>query len=224
MNSTFLFTSIYIILSLASLIGAFTQDDFLHLTIRFFLFPTLLLMYLLGVPKERQNKLYILMILFFGAGELFYVYPESYFKYTLFFYLISHLLFAITIYKDYLTEKSLSDILVFTLPFALPYSIVLLLFKGLNLEWLLIVITFGLVGCVNGSVVFINYAKTKNVKNYLFFVGFFILSLVDSLAGIYMFNIKNELFYLLSLTLDLIAKYLICRGFMLKKEDGLLVV
>lgn len=224
MNNTFLLTLVYIVLGFISLIGAFTQDVSLHFTVRVFLPLTLLVMYLLAVPKERRNKLYMLMILFFGIGELFYVYPEVYFKYSLLFYFVSHLLFIITVYKDYIVKKSFSNTLIFTLPFILPYSVILLLFKGLSLQWVLIVIVFGMVACVNGSVVFINYAKTKNIQNYLFFIGFFILSLVDSLAGIYMFNIRDELFYLLSLTLDLIAKYMICRGFMLTKEDGLLVV
>lgn len=223
MNSTFLLTSVYIILSFASLVGAFTQNDLLHFIVRIFLPFTLLLMYLLAVPKERRNKMYILTILFFGVGELFYVYPESYFKYALFFYFISHLLFTIIIYKDYLTEKSLSIISVFTLPFLLPYSIIFLLFKGLGVEWIFLITFFALFGSVNGSVVFINYAKTKNIQNYRFFIGFFILSLVDSLAGVYMFKIRDELFYLLSLTLDLIAKYMICRGFILTKKDGLLI-
>lgn len=224
MNNTFLLTLVYIVLGFISLVGAFTQDVFLHFIARVFLPLTLLLMYLLAVPKERRNKLYILMVLSFGIGELFYVYPQVYFKYSLLFYFVSHLLFIRTVYKDYIIKKSFSDILIFTLPFILPYSIILLLFKDLSLQWVFIIIVFVLVACVNGSVVFINYAKTKNVQNYLFFIGFFVLSLVDSLAGIYMFKIRDEIFYLLSLTLDLIAKYMICRGFMLTKEDGLLVV
>lgn len=223
MKNTLILTLAYAMFAIVSLYGAFNQDVILHFVARLFLFPILLIMYLLATPKKEINKLYVCMILIFGVGELFYVNPQSYFKYSLYCYFISHLLFIRIIYVKYLMNKQITDVIIFSLPFVLPYSVILLLFKDLDLQWSIIVAVFGIVACINGSVVFINYAKTRNIQNYLFFVGFFVLSLVDSLAGIYMFNLKDELFYLLSLTLDLMAKYMICRGFMLKRGDGLLV-
>lgn len=224
MKSTFLLSYIYAVLAVVSLVGAFTLNTTLHLGARIFLIPTLLGIYLSAVSKKDWNTLYILMIFLFGVGELFYVYVEDYFQFSLYFYLISHVLFIRIIYAKFLVNKSFFDIFSFSLPFLLPYSIILILYENLNLQWHIIVTLFGLIACVNGSVVLINYAKTRNIQNYLLFIGFFILSLVDTLAGVYMFNIRDELYYLLSLSLDLIAKYMICRGFSLKREDGLIIV
>lgn len=223
MKSTLILSGVYVVLALVSLIGAFTLNTDLHLGARIFLIPTLLVMYLLAIPKKELNWLYITMILTFGFGELFYVYVESYFQFSLYLYFLSHLIFTKIIYDKFLVDKSLFDIFSFSLPFILSYSIILLLYENVNLQWAITIIIFGLLASVNGSVVLINYAKTRNIQNYLFFTGFFVLSLVDSLAGVYMFKIRDELFYLLSLSLDLIAKYMICRGFLLKKEDGLII-
>lgn len=222
MKSTFLLSGVYLTLAVTSLIGAFTLNTNLHFWARVFLIPTLLSIYLLGTPKAKWNKLYIIMVFLFGAGELFYVYPEDYFHYSLAFYLISHLLFIKIIYDKHLINKSIFDVFSFSLPFLLPFSIILILFKNLTPKWTVTVVLFGIIACINGSVVLINYSKTRNIQNYLFFIGFFTLSLVSSLAGVYMFNIRDDLFYLLSLSLDLIAKYMICRGFLLKREDGLI--
>lgn len=223
MNSTLLLSGIYILLAITSLVGAFTLNNDLHLGTRILLFPTLLSMYMLGTPKKKWNKLYIAMILMFGIGGLFYVFVEDYFLHSLSFYFIAHLLFIKIIYDKHLINKSFLDIFSFSLPFILPFAIILLLYKNLTIQWVFIISIYIIVGAINGSVVLINYAKTKNIQNYLFFMGFFILSLVGSLAGVYMFNIRDELFYLLSLTLDLIARYMICRGFLLKREDGLII-
>lgn len=223
MNSTHLLSGVYILLAITSLVGAFTLNTDLHFGARTFLIPSLLSIYILGTPKKKWNILYIIMILLFGIGGLFYVFVEDYFLYSFGCYFIAHFLFTKTIYDNYLVNKSFFDIFSFSLPFLLPFSIILLLYQNLTIQWKLIFSIYIFLGAINGSVVLINYAKTKNIQNYLFFMGFFILSLVSSLAGVYIFNIRDDLFYLLSLTLDLIAKYMICRGFLLKREDGLIV-
>lgn len=223
MKRTFILTFVYMLLALVLLYAAFDLNLELHFIVRLFLFPVLLAMYLLAVPKKEVNKTYILMVFVFWISELFYADIRNYFEYCFYCYFIAHVLFIKIIYDKYLKVKSVTDVLTFSLPFILPYSVVLMLFKNLDLQWTVIVIVFGIIASINGSVVFINYARTKNIQNYLFFVGFFMISLVDSLTGVYIFNQEEELFYLLSLTLDLIAKYMICRGFMLRREDGLLI-
>lgn len=223
MKSTYIFSTIYAIITFCVL-NAIMYSDIEHQFIaKIFLSIILLSMYLFAVKKENVKKLYVLMLLFVGLGQIMFIFIEDYFYVSVFSYFSAHIVFSYIIYKKYLKKQSLFDIITFSLPFIFVFSVAYVLFD-INLDKGAKIIITGLVACLNASLILLNYANTRNVQNYLFFMGLFIWLMVDALSGVYMYSFKEEIFYLLAVMLDVIAQYMICRAFMLdapNKDDFL---
>lgn len=149
------------------------------------------------------------------AGQLFFIIPESYFSHTLYSYFIAHSLFATMVYIKYLRNKSFFDIFTFSLPFLLTFSTIYIMLEGLDFWWNVRILSFAPVICFNATIVLLNYITRKNTRNYLFFIAITIWLIVDALASVYMFNLREELYYAIVIVLDAVVQYLICRGIML---------
>lgn len=160
------------------------------------------------------------MLFFIALGEFLLIDPYQYFEYVIYSYFLSHVIFSVVIYNNYLRNESKFDVFTFSLPFLLTFSIVFILFN-LNLFWGIKVLILGISACINGSVVLLNYANSRTKQNYFFFVGGFIMLVADAFGGIYRFTAKEEINYFSSILFDFIAQYLIFRGFLLDaKEDN----
>lgn len=217
-NSTTILSLIYIIIVVFNLNAALDSNLNYEFISKFFLSITLLLIYVFAVKKEHFKKLYLVMLLFIGVGEVFYVFIDTHFYISIYSYMIAHLIFIYLISKHYLKKQSLFDIFTFSLPFLFIFSVAYVLFNIQFLEGIKIIIT-GIVACLNATLVLLNYANSRTVQNYLFFIGIIIWLMVDALSGVYMFNFKDEVYYLLTILLDAIAQYMICRAFILDGID-----
>lgn len=197
----------------------FIPNFSLKITIKILLTVVLIIMYLLKTPKQKYNYLYISSLISAGVGEVFFVMPDSYFSITIYGYLIAHILFTITVYKKHLENKSFFDVFTFSLPFILTFSVIYVMLEGLDFWWSIKILTFGPIMALNGAVVLLNYANKKNLRNYLFFIGTFIWFVVDILTAVYVFNLRLEIYYVIIVTLDALAQYIICRGFIVNKNN-----
>lgn len=224
-NPVIIFSSLYFLLLATLLIEFyFTPNLSLKITIKILLTVVLIIMYFLRVAKQQYDYLYVGSLIFAGIGETFFVVPDAYFNITIYGYLIAHILFTITIYKKYLKNKSFFDAFTFSLPFILTFSVIFVMLEGLDFWWNLKILTFGPIMALNGAIVVLNYANTKNLRNYLFFIGTFMWFVVDTLAAVYVFNFRLEIYYVIIVTLDAIAQYIICRGFTLQKRKAELII
>lgn len=174
-------------------------------------------LYFFNVEKEKKNWLYPLLLLCIGVGQLFFSQPENYFAYTIVTYSMAHIIFMLLIYNNFLKQKSPFEIFTFSLPFMLTLSIICILLD-FNFYWGIGIFVIGILACLNGSMVLLNYATETTVRNYILFIGYFIWFIVDELAGVFMFGKSEEVYYLFTVILDLLAQYLICRALIFNKR------
>lgn len=215
MKKTYIFSFLYFSLILLLLKGFIDKNSILQLISKICLFLTLITTYITTVSNNNWNKLYIGMTITILIGQLFFINPESYFSYSLYSYFIAHFLFAIMIYTKFLKNKSSLDIFTFSLPFLLTFSAIYIMLEGLDFWWNIKIIAFAPAVCFNATIALLNYITRKNTRNYLFFIATTIWIIVDALATVYMFNLREDLYYAVVITLDAIVQYLICRGVML---------
>lgn len=214
MKSTMILSIVYLLLSLFLLNSSFNKNFEFQLFAKIFLPLTLLMMYVTSVKKEKRRILYIIMIFFIAVGELAFLYPKDYFIVSIYAFCIAHIIFTFIIYRNYLRNKSKFDVFTFSLPFMFTISVIFVLLD-LDVFWSVHLVIAGLATIVNASTVLLNYANKRNEQNYLFFMGVFIWMLLNSLAVVYVFKESKEIYYLLSVILDVIAHYMICRAFIL---------
>lgn len=212
------FTCCYVVLTFVVLYGVLTKNTSLQLIAKVFLPILLFSVYLFTVPKEKINKLYLVMILLVTIGEFFITYPYQYFNYVILFYLLAHITFTIIIYRNYLRNESFFDVFTFSLPFLLTFSIIYILYE-LNFYWGIKVMILGVFVCINTSTVLLNYANNRSKQNYLFFLGMFLWLVADSFGGAYRFKGGILLFNFFSISLDFISEYLICIAFLLDAKE-----
>lgn len=222
MKKTTIFSFVYFGIFFLLIAGLLNQNHLLQFVTKVSLVLVLLLLYFSENLGKKRNGLYILMLLFVCAGQLFFIEPDTYFSYTLYCYLITHILFSVIIYTKYLKRKSSFDIFTFSLPFLLTFSIIYIMLENLSFWWRIRALVFGPICCINGTITILNYLETKNRENFFLFVGIFIWLVVDALAMVYMFNLKEELYHNIIVILDAIANYLVCIGFAkgLSKKDS----
>lgn len=214
MKSTTVLSIIYVIFSFFLLISTF-NNDFESQFLMKLLMPLLLgSLYVFNVKKERFNKYYLLIVFSLAIGEIAFLFRKDYFIVSTYTFTIAQIILTIVIYHKYLRNRSKFDIFTFSLPFLFTISVIYLLLD-LNYFWSIHIFFAGLVTIVTASTVLLNYANTKNVQNYLFFMGAFTLLLLNTLACIYVFHDSEEIYFLLAIILDVIANYMICRAFLL---------
>lgn len=223
-NKISLLSFFYFLLIVILLKAIFYESYVLQIVVKLLLFLSLLAIYMIKVPRQQWNKLYLPMIVLTFFGQVLFIKSNSYFAYTFYLYFIAHTLFAIIVYKKYLKDKSFFDAFTFSLPFILTFSIIYIMLEGMEFWWEIRIIVFGFMACLNATIVLLNYIATKNMRNYLLFIGLFIWIVVDGLAAVYIFNSRLEVYYIIIITLDAIVQYIICRGFSLYKDkDGKVV-
>lgn len=225
MKKTHFFSFTYFFLLIVLLSKSFLYDSYIfQLIVKILLFASLLAMYLTEVSKQKWNKWYLLMTVFVLLGQLFFVNPDpnSHFSYTLYLYFIAHMLLSFIVYDKYLEDKSFFDIFTFSLPFILSLSVIYVMIDKDSLDtwWEFRLISFAFVVCFNATIVLMNYIAKKNIRNYLIFIGVVIWLIVDLLSVIYVFNMREEIYYQIITVLDAVVQYLICRGFILNNSKG----
>lgn len=218
MKSTTLLSIIYALLTAFVLNSILNKEPNYHLVGIILSSVTLLVTYLVFIKKEDVKYGYILMLLFTGIGKMLFVYVNDWFYISILFYSLAHIIFIVIIYKGYLKHQSAFDIFTFFLPFIFIFLVAYILFDIPANEGFKIILT-GVISCINATLVLLNYANTRSVQNYLFFIGIFIWLLVDAFAAMYMYKYKEDIFYLLTVMLDAIAQYMICRAFILDAID-----
>lgn len=217
--NTALLSNVYIVSVLITMIFAFQGNAYMQIALKICNIGVLLMLYLISVPKNEQEKLYIITLCLLLIGHINFTFPNlSNFDFTFFPYLISHILMIWLICKNYLKNESIKDILVFALPFSLSFIVFAILLLNLTLFWFIKSVFLGFLACINCSVVLLVYVKKTSIKNYMLFFGVFMWFLVDAFCAIFMFNGREEIFYFLTLILDWIAQFMICKSLIMKEE------
>lgn len=215
-----LLSGIYIISVFVTMVFAFLGNTNVQIGLKICNIGILLAMYIIAVGTKRINKLYISTLLLLLIGHINFTFPSlSRFNYTFFPYLLSHILMITIIYKNYLKNESIKDILIFALPFSFAFIVFSVSLLNIDYVWFIKSSFLGIAACINCSVVLLVYADKASIKNYLLFFGTFMWFLVDAFCAIYLFNGEDEFFYFLLLILDWIAQFMICRSLMIKERN-----
>lgn len=220
---------VYLGIFLLLIKGLLDQNYTLQFITKIALSLVLLIIYLSIGLSKRRDRLYITMLVFVCLGQLFFIKQDVYFIYTFYCYLIMHILFVIIIYTKYLKNKSLFDVFTFSLPFLLMFSVIYVLLEDLNFWWSVRVLVFGFVCCLNATLAPLSYMETRNKMGFLLFIGVFIWIVVDGLAIVNLFNLRERTYYNIIVFIDAIASYLVCLGFVIgsldsEKDDDIIVV
>lgn len=198
------------------------SQPFLKVPIKVLSSLLLVITYMVSVPKKKQEKIYFILILLFALGDVFYSYPIRFFVFSLVFYIISYVLFTIYIYKTQLRDRNSFKIFTFASPFIFTYGVIFSLLKNLNEIWFFVVLLAGIIASISGSIITLSYANKRSDKNLLFFMGIFIIQMMNFFAGIYFFNIQKEVYYLAVTFLGCFAQYLICLGFIVESTKKII--
>lgn len=217
-NKTLLFTIIYLILCFLVMTFVIEENTKNQLYIKPFATVTLLLFYVSSVKK--YNFLYFLMLFTMCIGHYLMIFPKSYFIPALYAYLGFHLLSSIHIYRNFLLKKDIFSVFAFSIPlFMIFLAFVLLFFNNLENISILHIFSFGLVICINGSIVLLNYFQQQNIGNYLIFMGIYIIITSDACCYIYNYeSTDNILYYQLLVLLDFLGLYIVNRGVIIKQQ------
>lgn len=224
-----LLSVVYFGLFLLLIKGLLAQSYVLQVVAKVSLIVVMLLMYLLSSTKKTRDIRYVMMILLVFTAQLFFIKPDVYLKYSVYCYLMVHILFTVIVYTKYLKNKSSFDIFTFSFPFFMMFSVIYVLLENLSFWWHIKVLLFGPICCVNGTVAALSYIETKNKRNLFLFIGVFTWLVVDALTIVQAFNLKERLYYNIVVGLDVVANYLVCMGFVFgvleeEKEESTLVI
>lgn len=213
----YFFSALYFIACIVSVNFILVENREAQLYTKPFVSIFLFLLYTSSVKKT--NKLYVLMFPLILASHCFIIYIESYFNTCLYIYMLISILSIILIYKKMLFKKSLFNIFTFALPFFMAFTTIFTLIKK-NLGPFEIVSTFifGIVICINGSIVLLNYSQQQEIDNYLIFIGVFTIIAADASAALYQYANKGIIFYQLLVVFDYLGQYAVCRGLILKQK------
>lgn len=212
-------TVLYTVLIVVLMYVIVFAQSFVQIPVKVFCSLMLFTIYIINVPKEHWNKNYFTVQFLFFLGDVFYSYPIRFFHISLVFYVAVYIAFSIYLYKKGLKNKDWFLIFTFALPFLFTYGIIFTLLRNLDMWWGIGIGLVGIVICVNASLVVLSYAYRRSKRNLFFFVGVFLIQMVNFLAGVYYFNEQNQSYYLIINGCSLVAQYLICLGFIVSKKE-----
>lgn len=219
-KSKLLFVITYSALCFVIMFFVITEDIKGQLYIKPFISIILLLFYVFSVKKI--NFLFLLMLFSIGIGHYLMIFPKTYFIPALYAYLGFHLFTSILIFQQFLKNKSIFNVLSFSLPLFMIFLIfVLLFFENLESISVVHIFSFGAIICINGSVALLNYFQQQNIGNYLIFVGVYIIITSDACCYIYNYeNPNNTLYYQLLVFLDFLGLYTVSRGVVVGQQKN----
>lgn len=208
---------IFLLVSLADIVGIAFNIPVLILIFKPLIIPSLLLLYVFSVQK--RNKTYIMALIFSFFGDVFLLSSEEInFMAGLGSFLIAHILFIKIVLKRIQTTKA-STIVIAIIPyFLLLVGLLKVLYSSLN-ELLIPVIIYGITISLFGVVALIDFLNSKSKQAYLMLVGstFFIVS--DSFLAINKFYLTNKLFAVTVMITYVVAQFFIFKSMVVEENS-----
>lgn len=209
----FVFTIVFILISVMEIYGVFHQNKVLEFVCKPLIMVSLVSLYMVSV--KNPSFLYVSAVFFSFWGDVLLLFPERYFMLGLISFLFTHLIY-IRIILRYIQKISLITYATYSLPFLLYFSGIIFLVKD-NLNTLLIpVVIYGIIISVFGTLALIHYNKNKDRASNWLLIGavFFIIS--DSLIAINKFYIMHINLGAFVMITYVVAQYLICKAVVAK--------
>lgn len=212
-------TTLFFLSTVALLFVIMLSKSVIQVPIKIVCSSSLVVMYAVSVAKDKWDKNYFILALLFSFGDGFYSFPIQFFSFSFVFYTVIYIIFTLYIYKE-LKNKDWFRIFTFASPFIFTYGVIILLLKNVTPLWFLAILITGFTTCINASVITLNYASKRSKRNFFFFIGMFLIQMMNFLAVMHYFNEQSKnSYYLIINTLSLFSQYLICLGFITPKED-----
>lgn len=202
----------FLVIVILHLIGKVSSEELAFFS-KPFLMISLALVYLASVKKP--NFWFVSALFFSFWGDVFLLFPDTFFVFGLGSFLVAHLLYIKLITTE-LKIVAYKKVILAIVPFLIYLTLFfyLILAKVINIK--LPVIVYGIVICTFGVLALLLFLQQKNSSNLWLFLGalFFIVS--DSLIAINKFYYSSEIYQIFIMITYIIAQFLICKSFIAK--------
>ncbi len=207
---------LFFFVAIADIFAVVTQNKTLEIIFKPLLVLSLIIIYFLST--KRVNIWLVAGLFFALIGDVFLLNQKKYFLFGVASFLITHVLYAkMTI--DFIKDRSFTRIVLSLLPYLL-YFLVIMYFIYNNLkDMLILVVGFGLVVSIFGSVALINYQKEKTKANLLLLLSATFFVILDGFIVLNIYNDYNKILDFFAILLYVSAQYLIVRAIILKDKS-----
>lgn len=212
-----IFTYIFYLIALSTIVGIAFKITELVYVVKPLL--TLTLIYLYTLALSRINKLYIYAMLCCFIGDVFLLFKDQqlYFIIGLVSFLLAHIFFIKIVLKR-LIRVSYKKILITYIPFlVLIFSIFLFISRYVG-NMLIPVLIYGMVISLFGSVALVANEERRSIKSLYMSTGAIVFIISDSLLAIDKFYYSLPVFEVIVMFTYIVALYLIYRSMVLRKK------
>ncbi len=210
---------VFVLVSIADIIGIIFKLPSLIVVVKPFILLSLLALYMVSVTK--RNAWYMLALIFSFLGDVFLLFEGvQFFIIGLVSFLIAHILF-IKIVVGWLQKSSFQHKILAFIPFVITFLALIFLLKDSLNELLIPVVVYGITISLFGAISLLNYLNSKSIKALWMFLGAVVFISSDSILAINKFYVPKEIFDLLIMVTYIVAQYLIFRSMVLEHKATL---
>ena len=201
-------TFLFFIVSITDIIGVALNISWLQTVFKPLIILSLIALYYFSV-KERNNW-YLIALFFSLMGDVFLLDKNGYFLFGIGSFLITQIIF-IKIITGYLKQSNISQRIGSILPFALYFTILMIVLKENLNEFLIPVIIYGITISIFGIVSLLNFIIYRTKKSLVLLIGATLFIASDSLIALNKFHEPRIIYPVTIMLTYILAQYFIYR-------------
>ena len=201
-------TFLFFIVSITDVIGVALNKSWLQTIFKPLIILSLIALYYFSV-KERNNW-YLIALFFSLMGDVFLLDKNGYFLFGIGSFLITQIIF-IKIITGYLKQSNISQRIGSILPFALYFTILMIVLKENLNEFLIPVIIYGITISIFGIVSLLNFIIYRTKKSLVLLIGATLFIASDSLIALNKFHEPRIIYPVTIMLTYILAQYFIYR-------------
>lgn len=206
----------YIILTLLVLYSIYTKTLMFELVVKVLALLIIAFFYL-NSKINRVNWYYIFALSSSLISDSLYVFEDKFMSEATVFLLLNRVFFLLIV-KDVLYRYPIKNLLLYSIPFFITFTLIFYQLYGFLDNFLYISMFYGVVTVVLGVFSFLNYLHKSTIENFNFLLGVLLFVASDSLMVITNFLDERTVYIMVYHAIYYIAMFIMCKSVILQKK------